>query len=43
MIIKVQYEDREHIYEIPAEKILRFLDINKDDLEQACKKAIMEI
>jgi hypothetical protein len=43
MIIKVQYEDRDHIYEIPAEKVLKFLDIDKAELELACKKAIIEI
>jgi hypothetical protein len=42
MIIKVQYEDRDYTYEIPAEKVLRFLDITQDQLEAACKKAIIE-
>lgn len=42
MIIKVQYEDRDFVYEIPAKKVLRFLDITKEELETACKKAIIE-
>jgi hypothetical protein len=42
MIIKVQYEDRDYTYEIPSEKVLKFLDITQDQLELACKKAIIE-
>ncbi len=43
MIIKVQYEDQDNVYEIPAEKILKLLGITEGQLESACKKAIMEI
>ena len=42
MIIKVQYEDRDYTYEIPSERVLRFLDITEDELISACKKAIIE-
>jgi hypothetical protein len=42
MIIKVKYEDSDYTYEIPAQKVLKFLDITPEQLEVACKKAIIE-
>lgn len=43
MKIKVQYEDQDYVYDIPAEDVLKHLKITKKQLELACKKAIMEI
>lgn len=43
MIIKVQYENQDNIYEIPVERVLEFLDVTKSEIEAACKKAIMRI
>lgn len=43
MKIKVQYDNQDNIFEIPAEKILEFLDITLAQLESACKKAIARI
>ena len=43
MTIKAKYEDQDNIYEIPVEKILKFLKLSKNDFESACKQAIKEM
>lgn len=43
MKIKVQYDNQDFVYEIPAEDVLKHLKVTKKQLELACKKAIMEI
>lgn len=43
MIIKVQYEKDGYVYEIPLSKLLPFLSMSQEELELACKKAIMRI
>lgn len=43
MIIKVQYEKDGYVYEIPLSKLLPFLTLSQQDIEEACKKAIMRI
>lgn len=44
MIVKVQYEQDGYVYEIPLKKLLPFLQgLSEQEIEQACKKAIMRI
>jgi len=43
MIVKVQYEQDGYVYEIPLSKLLPFLNLTQQELEEACKKAIMRI
>jgi len=44
MIIKVQYEQDGYVYEIPLSKLLPVLTgLTEQEIEQACKKAIMRI
>lgn len=43
MIIKVQYEDQDYVYEIPLNKLLEFLNVSESEVMAACKKAIMRL
>lgn len=43
MIIKIKYEKDGYEYTIPLSKLLPFLQITKEQIEEACKKAIMRI
>jgi len=43
MKIKVQFDDREYVYELPAEKVVRYLPITIEELETACKEVIKRI
>lgn len=43
MIVKVQYEKDGYVYEIPISKLLPLLKLTQEQVEAACKKAIMRI
>jgi hypothetical protein len=43
MKVKVQFDDREYVYELPAEKVVEFLPITIEQLQKACKEVIKRI
>ena len=43
MKIKVQFDDREYIYELPADKVIEHLPITIEQLQKACKEVIKGI
>lgn len=43
MKIKVQFEDSDYVYELPAERVVKYLPIDIEELEQACKEVIKRI
>lgn len=43
MKVKVQFEDREYVYELPAEQVVEYLPITIEQLKKACKEVIKGI
>jgi hypothetical protein len=43
MIVTVKFENNEYLYEIPLKKILPFLKVTEEDIENAIKEAIKRI
>lgn len=43
MKIKVQFDDREYVYELPANQVVKYLPINIEELEKACREVIRRI
>jgi hypothetical protein len=43
MKIKVQFDDREYVYELPAETVVDYLPITIEQLQKACKEVIKRI
>lgn len=43
MKVIVKFEDNDYIYEVPIDKILPFIDITREQIENAIKEAIKRI